>query len=326
MILFVGFANEELVEVATAYSTNATLITEDTWNCGVRPEVGYTGLEEFSNTLVFVSMLVSATKIIYYPNRTETNIDLENPTDCTRGLLENILLSVGQTTPVENLKNNILGLSTVTTKSQICLELVDRRKTDLSQLWGVGCSFTYGSAVDYSQRYISLLAKKLDMSVSCLAQPGGTISWSADQILRSDIRKGDIVVWGLTSKFRFTWFHDNCVWNFTPVEYKKFNQLSKIIPLSVVTDYDNARYQSLTHIHQVDNFCNKIGAKLLLVGLLTGPDDLLYLYNLPNFYQFYNKDSVGYVDVGYDGVHPGPLQHQQYANIIFKQLELRNWI
>jgi len=326
MILFVGFANEELVEIAKNYSDDAMLVTEDTWDCGIRPEVGYTGLEEFSNTPIFVSVLVSATKIVYYPNMAETDIDLENPLNCTRGLLENILLSISQTTPVENLKNNILGSSAVATKSQICLELVDSRKTELSQLWGVGCSFTYGSAVDYSQRYISLLSKKLDMNMSCLAQPGGTISWSADQILRSDIRRGDIVVWGLTSKFRLTWFHNNCVWNFTPTEYKKFKWLSDTVPLSVILNYDNAIYQSLTHIHQVNNFCNKIGAKLLLVGLLTGPDDLLYLCNLPNFYQFYNKDSFGYIDVGYDGVHPGPLQHQRYADSILEQLQLRNWI
>jgi len=326
MILFVGFANEELVEYAVAYSTKATLITEDTWNCGIRPEVGYTGLEEFSNTLIFVSVLASATKIVYYPNKAETDIDLENPLNCTRGLFENILLSISQTTPVENLKNNILGSNKVSATLKACLELVDTRKSNIPQLWGVGCSFTYGSAVDYSQRYISVLTKKLNMNMSCLAQPGGTISWAADQILRSDIREGDIVVWGLTDKFRFTWFRDNTVWNFTPTEYKKFNWLLETVPLSVLTDYDNAVYQSLTHIYQVNNFCNKIGAKLLLVGLLTGPDDLLYLHNLPNFYQYYNKDFVDYIDLGYDGVHPGPLQHQRYADSIFKQLQVRNWI
>jgi len=327
MILLVGTANEYLVNIAKSYSADAVLITEDNWNKLSRlPLVGYTGIEEFNDKLLLLNVLLSATEIIYYSNNTLTKFDLSFPTESSRGWLENILLTVNQHIPVTNLKSQLLGTEKVKSDSRMFLELADCRQTEKPQLWGVGCSFTYGTGVESHQRYINLIESAIHKPISCLAAPGGSISWAADQILRSDIRKNDIVIWGVTTKERLTWCYRDTIYNITVNAYTKYKWLEKLVPQKIIVNEENALYQSLIHIHQVINFCDKIGAKLLLVGLLTNSTDLLYLHNLPNFYQYYNKNSNDYIDLGHDNEHPGSLQHQLYADAIIEQLQKRNWI
>jgi len=85
-------------------------------------------------------------------------------------------------------------------------------------------------------------------------------------------------------------------------------------------------YKSISHIAQVVNFCNKVECKLLLVGMLSSEQNCLYYRNFPNFYQYYNAFNKSFVDLGTDNAHPGPKQHILYADAIYYQLELRNWI
>ena len=328
MILLVGTADEYLVNIAKSYSPDAVLITEDNWSklALSLPTVGYTGIEEFADKSILLNVLFASNEILYFPDDTLTKFDLSFPTENSRGGLENILLTVNQHIPVTNLKSQLLGAEKVNSDLTMFLELADFRKTEKSQLWCAGCSITYGTGVELRQRYINLISETSNNNMSCLAVPGGSISWTADQILRSDIRKNDIVIWGITTKERMAWCHQNKIYNFTATAYNEYKWLEKLIPKKILVNEENALYQSLTHIHQVINFCDKIGAKLLLVGLLTNSTDLLYLHNLPNFYQYYNKDNTDYADRGTDDLHPGPLQHQLYADAIVEQLQNRNWI
>lgn len=324
MILLVGTADEYLIQKAKEYSDNPILVTESNWTEVI--DVGYTGIEEFNDKLLLLNVLLSASKILYYPDNTIAKFDLSFPTECARGLLENILLAVDQYVPVTNLKNQLLGTAQVDSDTALFLALADQRKTKNPQLWAVGCSYTYGTGVNPSERYPALISNQLSIPVSNLSLPGTSIQWAADQILRSDIKKGDTIIWGLTNKQRMSWVWQEKILNITIVDYIKYKHLEKIFPKKLLIDEKNSLYQSIIHIHQVINFCNKVDAKLLLVGLLTGPTDLLYLHNLPNFYQYFNKDNFNYVDFGTDNLHPGPLQHQDYARAIYEQLHLRKWI
>lgn len=328
MILLVGTADQYLANLACTYSADAVLITESNWNklASDMPEVGYTGIEEFSDKSLLLNILLLSDKIIYYPDNTTAKFNLSFPLECSRGLLENILLLVNQHVPVTNLKNQLMGTTQINADTTTFLELADQRKTKNPQIWGAGCSFTYGTGVELHQRYINLVGKMSNYDISCLATSGASISWTADQILRSDIKKNDIVIWGLTNKERVTWYHQNTVHNITITAYTHYKWLEQIIPKKLLIDEKNSLYQSMVHIHQVINFCNKIDAKLLLVGLLTQPTEFLYLHNLPNFYQYFNNNGIDNVDFGTDNNHPGPLQHQLYADAIIKQLQQRNWI
>jgi hypothetical protein len=316
MILFVGLANSQLVDIAKDQYKQAILVTED--NVSANISVGYTGIEEFVDKKIFLNLLLSAEEIFYHPETfDQTKFDFYNPTTTSQGLTENfLLLAKQQGVTVHNL--TFLGQDTVANNRKIYLELIDIRKhVDGPQIWGVGCSMTYGVGVSVDQRYINLLGKRLNMPTNCLALPGASIAWAADQALRSDIRAGDIVVWGITSKNRLPLVVKNKINHLNAYSIDFIDESNKKYLIRMLSDTANIEYQNLTSIDQVVNFCNKIGARLLLFGLLIDPTDFLYLQHYPNFYQYPNE----YVDLGIDNEHPGPKQHELYAEIVCKLLD-----
>lgn len=327
MILLVGTADEDLFQKAKGYSADPILVTEENWQtASTSHDFGYTGIGEFKNHLTFLNLLLCVDSIIYSPINNNKNSNLSFTAETVKEQVEYLLLLANQSVPVTNLISNLSGIDVATKNSKVFLNLADLRKVNDPQLWAVGCSYTYGIGVGSSERFPTLLSNQLNIPISHLSLPGSSISWAADQILRSDIRKNDIIIWGLTAKERLNWVWQEGILNITIQDYNRYKQLEKIIPKKILVNEENAQYQSLTHIHQVINYCEKIQAKLLIVGLLTAPNDLLYLHDLSNFYQYYNKDSFSYIDFGSDNLHPGPLQHQDYANKIIEQLQLRNWI
>ena len=153
-----------------------------------------------------------------------------------------------------------------------------------------------------------------------------------DQIVRSDILSGDIVILGLTDEVRFPyWTTDNNVWHITPTYQNQahrvsFTNLSTNIINRLITD-DNCFYQSIIRIHQLVNFCNKIDAKLLIIGLLSSPSLATHLNNIDHFIHYTNfKSPMCHIDLGSDNNHPGPLQHQLYADFCQAALKKLNYI
>jgi hypothetical protein len=154
-----------------------------------------------------------------------------------------------------------------------------------------------------------------------LARPGASIKWAADQILRSDINRGDIVVWGLTTLHRTEYAVD---W-----ELKTTSMVSsdKIIPKEL--RYYNLDYfdsttnivSTIRAILQVVNFCEKIGAQLYLANLLEITWFPIIFKDYKDFINLAETDESPYcfkfIDKGTDNIHPGPKQHQQYAKQIF---------
>ena len=148
------------------------------------------------------------------------------------------------------------------------LSINDTRKTNDSQLWIVGCSFAHGNGINKDQRFGQLLADKFNIPVSFLTQGGTSISWAADQILRSDICANDIVVWALTGAARLVFLDEknklNHVYanNFDDTPYIK-DFLNKNFLVS-----NHMLYESFTHICQVKNYLEKIGACFILAVIL----------------------------------------------------------
>lgn len=324
MILLVGTADEYLIQKAKEYSDNPVLVTESNWTEQI--DVGYTGLEEFNDKLLLLKLLNRADYILYFPKDNENVINLEDTIKASREYLEYLLLLVKQNNQKINLSTQLIGNDIILQNTDKILNLTACRASSNIQLWTAGCSYTYGMGVNPTESYPVLLSNMLKIPLSNLSQNGSSIPWAADQILRSDIRKGDIVIWGLTAKDRINWGIADLHNSINISSYSLYKNLNTRVPKKLLLDPDNSLYQFLTHIHQVNNFCNKIGAKLLLVGLLTAPDDVLYLHSIPNFYYYYNDITFNLLDFGTDNLHPGPLQHQDYARAIYEQLQLRKWI
>ena len=276
------------------------------------------------------SLLDLADNIYYCPPNVwadDKTIDLTDVTNSLQGLTEYILYEFKQQ------KNNVYNLNLSNYSSLEYTELVDARKTNNQQLWISGCSFSHGVGVDTNQRYGQLLANSLELPVSFLTKGSSSIPWAVDQLVRSDVCSGDIVVLGLTSEHRFPyWTNNNAVWHvcanqpFDQSEYLSFTNLSANMVDRLITD-SNCVYQSVIRIHQLVNFCRKLDIKLLILGLLASPTLALHLKDIPEFINYRNfKLPNSTVDLGTDNAHPGPLQHQLYADFCQSALKKLNYI
>jgi len=145
--------------------------------------------------------------------------------------------------------------------------LKNNRLDNTQILWTAGCSITYGVGVAHEDRWGSILSKYLDLSEVSLSQEATSVDWSADQILRSDIKEGDIVVWGLTNVPRV---EISVNWNFIPSTITHYVGINKEYQYWSL-DYFESETQVLSVVRsilQVINFCQKIKARLYLANIL----------------------------------------------------------
>lgn len=206
--------------------------------------------------------------------------------------------------------------------------LVDQRRAQSRQLWVAGCSISHGVGIDEQDRYGTLLSKQLDLPVSFLTQPGSSITWAADQILRSDIRQDDQVVWGLTFSERLPYYMDHSVHHISVVNFSRDRRWKKIMPESELIS-DNTRCRNLQSLYQVRNFCDKIGARIMLASLVHS-DIVPYIRHWPNLLVLSNlwgQDANElYADLGWDQEHPGPETHRFYAQQILSKLTVEHQV
>jgi hypothetical protein len=342
--IYIGDNNKELAVAATASDPEAFLIDHSNYkefldrpasnatvytSLGDLPKIptGQNKISKYDNAVY--SLLDLADNIFYCPPAVwsdNKSIDLFDIINSLQGLTEYILYGFKQQ------KNNVHNLDLTAYSTQAYTRLVDSRKTNNQQLWIAGCSFSHGVGVNNDERYGQLLADLLRLPVSFLTRSGSSIPWAVDQIVRSDICSGDIIVLGLTSEYRFPyWKTNNSVWHVmaeNPDDHNHlpFTNLSTNIIDRLITD-NNCFYQSVIRLYQLVNFCNKLDAKLLIVGLLESASLALHLSDLQNFISYKNfKLPFSFIDLGADNKHPGPLQHQLYADFCQSALKQLNYI
>lgn len=281
----------------------------------------YSSLGDLPTDLtVIYDILCKADRIVYCPparwsdNKT---VDILDPGSSIQGLTEIILLLLPRSVEVT-------GLAPFSPDQHDPKFLVDQRKTDLTQIWIAGCSISHGVGVEPEQRWGYLLAQALNLPCSFLTRPGSAIDWAADQILRSDIRSGDIVAWGLTNWNRITYVHNHSLLEgINGYTYTVHPYYQKIVSIENLL-LDHTLYNHYYAIRQVDNYCAKIGANLMLVGVMPDNGSLLgFLKSQPNYihitYDLTYQDSrlqQKFTDLGSDQLHPGPLQHQLYTKAV----------
>jgi hypothetical protein len=318
-MLLVSSETEHLISQARKFSDKPVLVNSENFHTDYG--VGYTSIIEFDDKTKFIEAVLSAKEVFYIPDLSDQKFDINDPTRSDRGLTENLLSLISQSKNINGLEN-LLGFKEVLPSLNLMSNLSDIRHSELPTLWNVGCSFTAGEGVAPTDRWGHLLGNKIDLPISFLAQNGSSITWQGNQILRSDIRKNDIVVWGLTTINRLPYYSLD-----QGEVHQMINSTSlKKMMAGLLIDDEYMYYLAITQMHAVINFTNKIGCKLLLVGLLSSGRDYFYFKHLPNYYHYFNADSFDFVDVGSDGSHPGPKQHQLYAEAIFNQLKKRGWV
>jgi hypothetical protein len=277
----------------------------------------YTSLMDVSRANI-IELCLAADQIILYNDKWE-DTDLERE---TKIFIDRVF---GNT---ENEFYNHLNTALI---------LNDIRKTEKPQLWAVGCSYTSSVGVGDDQRWAVKLADKIQRPVSILAYPGASITWAADQILRSDIKSGDTVAWLLTTMHRIDYYsesdhtvkiHPNLsVYAEDKDEILKLSDSEhKLLMRSLALKWHV--YLSFKAIRQVINHCEKLNAKLILGQCLQNDIDtnsaLLSLLKFhPGFVLKFSAQlyyDTFMLDLGTDNLHPGPITHEYIAEEFYKHL------
>ena len=310
--LFVGDNTQELADYANSHF-NSVLITSSNYKQLIKQSktqdiVGHTSFSELGKITKtespFHTLLLAADSIEYCPPEKWSDHNDTYQLHNIQRITEYHLYDI-------NIVNkNVTGLTLdYWTNQPNYLNLVDTRRTSGQNLWISGCSISHGVGVNLDQLYGQLLADSLQLPVSWLTLPGSSIEWAADQILRSDIQKNDILVWGLTSEYRACEWKDGKLYHINTHNF----EASETGSLSMVSE-ENRLYKALLAINQVENFCNKIGAQLIAFPIIS--TESLRLHLSKNRSYFETNYQLGFSDYGSDGIHPGALQHQKYHNFL----------
>jgi len=329
-VIYFGDCNIELAEQAKAHRRDAFLVESSNYQEFLESRrhnlVCYTSLADLPKDIsIVMEILLSADTIVYCPPEVWSDhktITATNATDCIQGSSEILLLYLSDQVKVVNLN---LCISQKYKNS-----IADTRKTNSKQIWIAGCSVSHGVGVKPTERYGSLVGDKLDLPCSFLTAPGSSIRWAANQILKSDIRSGDILCWGITTFRRIPYYYQDQLHHLHALNalYQKNSAFNRIFPIDQLDDENNL-FQCLESIRELINFCKKLDIQLVMFNAVI--DDLLNrsLLNEQYYYQFkyllnknaktYNTQGLFlYQDFGTDNLHPGPKTHQLYSNFLAK--------
>lgn len=333
LTVFFGDVTKNLGAKARAFDPGAILVNYDNYkdfinNPSAAPKTIYTSLGDLPKNLEAVYQLLDQADQIYYINEEKWSdrriLDLYDVPRSMQGLSEYILFYF------YSQKNNVHGLDLEKYLRPNYTLLADNRKTQGEQIWISGCSIADGKGVEPEQRYGHIIGRKLNLPVSFLTCGGSNVEWAADQILRSDIRENDIVILGLMAERRFSLWGEDQNLKHIHALYKQFHQQTSLpLPLKTIdlllTD-DTRFYQYHTHIEQLVNFCKKIKAKLLILGLTANESTKLSLNHIKEFVDYKNLSSISdFIDFGTDNIHPGPEQHKLLADFCITHLKKLNY-
>ena len=316
--LFVGDCDSTVAEQATNFDPSAYLVDFSNYKKFLEQDnlegTAYTSLADLPKIIetesVFYQVLQRADKIYYCPPTRWSDYTDEFSLQNMQQLTEYFLYLMHRQ------KNNVQGLALLKYKNTSYLKLRNKRKSnERAQLWIAGCSITAGDGVDPDERFAVLVAENFGGQFVDLSKPGSSIEFSADQILRSDIRRDDLVIWGLTSEYRAL------IWD------RELSQGVSIMPRSLPYKFDHKKtnkaddivdetrlYKAVISYSQVENFCQKIGAKLIAIPIICSEALQLILHDHECYYQIPYMACP--LDLGSDNLHPGPNHHQWIAEQI----------
>lgn len=315
LTLFVGSNNINLAKEALLSDISAYLITQDNLHQN-HSGVCYTSVSDLETLSDFASLLRQADVIIYVPDPSWV-AGQKVKQYSERYWVERYLytFSLDKTKKIINCPSPYLPIN-----NDLMLVLNAQRKNNAPHLWVSGCSTTFGIGVEIHERYANILAEKLNLPLCMLAIPAASVAYAADQILRSNIRKGDLVILGVTHHQRKTYYYEENS-EIIPVTAMNVKEQNRKIDLTDPT----LLYDSITAVHQVINFCQVANVKLILIGIHIDIEFATYLKNIQSyvhangFHGVETKDM--FKDVGKDNLHPGPLMHQLYAEKILNKLK-----
>lgn len=315
--ILIGDVTDLLRNHAHQLDSTAQLLTSSS-NTQLAPGTYYASLGDFSTYQEFVNILDQANCIVYSPP--------ESWSDQNKQGISHMKTWTEHCLFYFNDKKTVTGslFATQMNTAQI-LKLADVRKGHDPQVWIVGGSDSHGDGVNCNHRYGQLIANSLKMPVSFLTETGSSLEWATDQILRSDIRTSDIVIWGTVPVSRFPFYHNNSVMHIGIDHYRKHPEFNKQVSIDHLDNQHTLCYRPITCINQVQNICEKLGVQLIIAGLADTSEYTPHLLNFKNYVHLTGRFGLNsndiYLDVGKDNIHPGPKMHQWYADQIYQKIQ-----
>lgn len=306
--LFVGDVYESLSIESKKHDHNSILVSKSNLTEFLTNPKGtvYSSLADIGEYIAFRDFCALAKNIYYRPPSIWSHNDQKIQT-------EEILLWLSQYKFID-------GIAQLFNKSHLLNTdlLHSSRINSQKQLWITGCSITYGTGVDPAESFKELVSTELNLQYTDLSLYGSSILWQSDQICRSDIQSGDVVFWGLTGQTRMPVFENNVVHLYGLI-YLKNPEYKLKFPIELI-DNESLLYHNVLAVRRAYNFCKKIGARLVILGLMPpDPKNAWQYYNVPVFKQLIPLHFPEcYVDLGFDNAHPGPKQHRIFAKEFLK--------
>lgn len=321
LIILVGDSSAYLGEHARKIDKKAYLINldniDDCHHGVVYTSIGDLGLEKF------ITFLSNATEIKFCPPLNGIWTDKGNiHTKYSMAWLSMyycIIISTIKSIPLHN---------TFKDEYKFAPTLPKPRISNSANLWIAGCSTTAAVAIDKNQVWWKPAEKYLNLPVVDLSRNGSSISYDSDQLLRADLKKGDKIIWGLTTSERFYWYSKNSIAMVNSGHYRLNKEFGKIIPQTVLLE-DHWSTEALASVYRLENVCNKIGIDLLMVGIHANIEINAMLcsksnYIIVNGMRGLDWDS-DFLDFGTDGSHPGPLTHKKYSRKVLDRIKQLGW-
>ena len=208
-------------------------------------------------------------------------------------------------------------------------------------LWVAGCSFAHGVGLrDLNQRYGQIAADQLKYPSKFLTRAGSSIEWVHNYILHSDIKSNDIVLWGLTSLERFSFFNpDEKDVNAMNITQSGFQEYTDALKLLFTSDHKTIR--NIRLIKQIQVLLDRNNTKLILFfhPELSLPDHgKLFFKEFSTAKNLIVSDCTrdstwngtwpppkrNFLDFGTDNMHPGPVTHRAWADQIVSFIKERD--
>lgn len=305
-ILFVGNVDESLNIVATEFDSNAVGIMPENLNKLTSYDTAYISIGDH-DFYSFLHALEMAKELRYVPSDHWEHPETKMQTEMWLRYFSH--------------RKEVKDLPKITFNPAVKLAAV--RQGEGPQIWISGDHMVAGLGVPENEIFIQLVAKELNYPINYLVNEIASIDWCADQILRSDIRKDDIVIWvtpGVekltTSELQVQRLLETSNSSTANSQYQEIEQAKRL----------NLVNMAMTAIQRV--MCHKqlIGYKLLVTTLPENSSEvemiiLNYLTQFSEFVHFY-ADTREYIDFNYNGNGdgPGPLQHKKFAKLILSNL------
>jgi hypothetical protein len=178
------------------------------------------------------------------------------------------------------------------------------------RLWVFGCSLSAGVGVNESEVYSTKLSVATGLPVTTVARVGSSTHWSLRQLLHADIWPTDIVIWQLTTIERFTVKQPN--------RWPKEVMLKDADRETILSTTDEQLwFDQLSLVNCGVQYLRAIGPEFYMISLDSSSPLLNVCLEQYTRYPEYCYVPDWQIDLGTDGLHPGPQSH----HLLYRSLE-----